>query len=126
MIHERFAGFSPRFPRAVMTAVAILAIATEIEEIVAGPSGDEYYVISGLPVVSDTLSEGMFMKMGIAASLAGLIIFQLMLLFCRSLALVPSPMGVGAHSPDEHFLASLPRVRGRGRSPVLSRSLLPR
>jgi len=67
-------------------------IATEIEEIIAGYSGDEQYFITGLPVAEDTFGVEMFRQMGISAPLAGLIIFLLMWFFFRSLALVLSPM----------------------------------
>ena len=67
-------------------------IAAEIEDIVAGFSGDEEYFITGLPVAEDTFGVEMFRQMGIAAPLAGLIIFLLMWFFFRSLALVLSPM----------------------------------
>jgi predicted RND superfamily exporter protein/outer membrane lipoprotein-sorting protein len=67
-------------------------IATEIEEIVAGYDGDERYFITGLPVAEDTFGVEMFRQMGIAAPLAGLIIFILMFIFFRSLALITAPM----------------------------------
>jgi predicted RND superfamily exporter protein/outer membrane lipoprotein-sorting protein len=67
-------------------------IATEIEEIIAGFSGDERYFITGLPVAEDTFGVEMFRQMGIAAPLAGLIIFLLMWFFFRSVALILSPM----------------------------------
>ena len=67
-------------------------IASEIEEIIAGFSGDEQYFITGLPVAEDTFGVEMFRQMGIAAPLAGLIIFLLMWFFFRSVALVFSPM----------------------------------
>jgi uncharacterized protein len=67
-------------------------IATEIEEIIAGFEGDEQYYITGLPVAEDTFGVEMFKQMGIAAPLAGLIIFLLMWFFFRSLALVVAPM----------------------------------
>jgi len=67
-------------------------IATEIEEIIAGYEGEEQYYITGLPVAEDTFGVEMFKQMGIAAPMAGLIIFLLMLFFFRSVALVISPM----------------------------------
>ena len=67
-------------------------IASEIEEIVAGFRGDEAYYITGLPVAEDTFGMEMFHQMGIAAPLAMLIIFGLMLLFFRNFYLVLSPM----------------------------------
>jgi predicted RND superfamily exporter protein len=67
-------------------------IATEIEEIIAGLEGEEEYFITGLPVAEDTFGVEMFKQMGIAAPLAGLIIFLLMWLFFRSIALIISPM----------------------------------
>jgi len=67
-------------------------IATEIEEVIAGYAGDEQYFITGLPVAEDTFGVEMFRQMGIAAPLAGLIIFLLMWFFFRSVALILSPM----------------------------------
>ncbi|MDH3216193.1 MAG: MMPL family transporter, partial [Candidatus Krumholzibacteria bacterium] len=67
-------------------------IATHIEKIVEGLEGDEDYFITGLPVAEDTFGVEMFRQMGIAAPLAGLIIFLMMLLFFRSIALIISPM----------------------------------
>ena len=67
-------------------------IASEIERFIAGFQGDEQYFITGLPVAEDTFGVEMFRQMGIAAPLAGLIIFLLMLLFFRSLALITAPM----------------------------------
>jgi predicted RND superfamily exporter protein/outer membrane lipoprotein-sorting protein len=67
-------------------------IATEIEEIIAGYTGDEQYFITGLPVAEDTFGVEMFRQMGVSAPLAGLIIFLLMWFFFRSLALIVSPM----------------------------------
>jgi predicted RND superfamily exporter protein/outer membrane lipoprotein-sorting protein len=67
-------------------------IASEIEELIAGYSGDERYFITGLPVAEDTFGVEMFRQMGISAPLAGLIIFLLMWFFFRSVALILSPM----------------------------------
>jgi predicted RND superfamily exporter protein len=67
-------------------------IATEIEEIIAGFDGDEQYFITGLPVAEDTFGVEMFKQMGIAAPLAGLLVFLLMWFFFRSLTLVVAPM----------------------------------
>jgi len=67
-------------------------IAMEIEEIVAGFDGADQYHITGLPVAEDTFGVEMFKQMGISAPLAGLIIFLLMLMFFRSVALVTAPM----------------------------------
>jgi predicted RND superfamily exporter protein len=67
-------------------------IATEIEEIIAGLGGEEEYHITGLPVAEDTFGVEMFKQMGIAAPLAGLIVFLLMWVFFRSVALILAPM----------------------------------
>ena len=67
-------------------------IATEIEEIIATFDGDERYFITGLPVAEDTFGVEMFKQMGIAAPLAGLIVFLLMWFFFRSIGLVLAPM----------------------------------
>ena len=67
-------------------------IATAIEEIIAGLGGDEEYHITGIPVAEDTFGVEMFKQMGIAAPAAGLIVFLLMWVFFRSVALVISPM----------------------------------
>jgi predicted RND superfamily exporter protein len=67
-------------------------IASRIEAIAAGFEGDEEYFITGLPVAEDTFGVEMFKQMGIAAPLAGLIIFLMMWIFFRSVALILSPM----------------------------------
>ncbi len=67
-------------------------IASAIEALIADFTGEEQYFISGLPVAEDTFGVEMFRQMGIAAPLAGLIIFLLMLFFFRSLSLIISPM----------------------------------
>jgi predicted RND superfamily exporter protein len=67
-------------------------IATEIRGFVADLNGTEEYFITGLPVAEDTFGVEMFLQMGVAAPLAGLIIFFLMWFFFRSVTLVLSPM----------------------------------
>ncbi len=67
-------------------------IATEIEAIVAGFDGSEEYFITGLPVAEDTFGVEMFVQMGIAAPLAGLLVFFLMWFFFRSVSLIVAPM----------------------------------
>ena len=67
-------------------------VASEIEGIIAEFDGDEQYFITGLPVAEDTFGVEMFKQMGIAAPLAGLIVFLLMWFFFRSIALVIAPM----------------------------------
>ena len=67
-------------------------IAGEIEDVIAGFEGDEQYFITGLPVAEDTFGVEMFKQMGIAAPLAGLIIFLMLWFFFRSIALILAPM----------------------------------
>ncbi|MFV1985960.1 MAG: RND family transporter [Gemmatimonadota bacterium] len=67
-------------------------IAGEIEDVIAGFEGDEQYFITGLPVAEDTFGVEMFKQMGIAAPLAGLIIFLMLWFFFRSVALILAPM----------------------------------
>jgi len=67
-------------------------ISKAIEKYVAGFDGDDQYFITGLPVAEDTFGVEMFHQMGIAAPLAGLIIFILMFIFFRSFALITAPM----------------------------------
>jgi predicted RND superfamily exporter protein len=67
-------------------------IATEIQQVISAFEGDERYYITGLPVAEDTFGVEMFKQMGIAAPLAGLIIFLLMWFFFRSVALILAPM----------------------------------
>jgi uncharacterized protein len=54
--------------------------------------GDEEYHITGLPVAEDTFGVEMFTQMAVAAPMAMLVIFLLMLFFFRKLVLVISPM----------------------------------
>jgi predicted RND superfamily exporter protein len=67
-------------------------VANEIKEVLAGFEGDEEYFITGLPVAEDTFGVEMFKQMGIAAPLAGLLIFLLMWFFFRSVPLIIAPM----------------------------------
>jgi hypothetical protein len=67
-------------------------IAKRIEEIVGDYDGDERYYITGLPVAEDTFGVEMFRQMGIAAPLAVVIIFLVMLYFFRSVRLILAPM----------------------------------
>lgn len=67
-------------------------IASAIEDTIAGLGGDEEYHITGIPVAEDTFGVEMFKQMGIAAPLAGLIVFLLMWAFFRSVALILAPM----------------------------------
>jgi predicted RND superfamily exporter protein len=67
-------------------------LATEIEAITAGLTGDDAFYITGLPVAEDTFGTEMFVQMGISAPLAAVMIFLLMLYFFRSATLVVSPM----------------------------------
>jgi predicted RND superfamily exporter protein len=70
-------------------------IAGEIEAIMArelGPGQRSY--IAGLPVAEDTFGFEMFLQMGIMAPLAMLVIFGLLFVMFRSLALIVPPLAV--------------------------------
>jgi len=67
-------------------------VSEEIQKIVDKYPGGEKYYITGLPVAEDTFGVEMFKQMAVSAPLAGLIIFILMLIFFKSIALVISPM----------------------------------
>ncbi|MHC4544618.1 MAG: efflux RND transporter permease subunit [Planctomycetota bacterium] len=64
----------------------------ELKTKIAEFEGDEEYHITGLPVAEDTFGVEMFVQMAVSAPLAMAVIFVLMLLFFRKLALVISPM----------------------------------
>jgi predicted RND superfamily exporter protein len=67
-------------------------VAAEIEGIIASFDGPEEYFITGLPVAEDTFGVEMHKQMGIAAPLAGLLVFLLMWFFFRSVLLIVAPM----------------------------------
>lgn len=67
-------------------------ISEEIKTIIADFAGDEQYYITGLPVAEETFGVEMFIQMGIAAPLAGLMVFFMLWFFFRSFALITSPM----------------------------------
>ncbi|NIA06185.1 MAG: MMPL family transporter, partial [Actinobacteria bacterium] len=54
--------------------------------------GDDQYHIAGLPVAEDTFGVEMFKQMAISAPIAMLVIFLLLLVFFRKLALIISPL----------------------------------
>ena len=72
-------------------------IATEIEAVIAELDGDEQYFITGLPVAEDTFGVEMFKQMGIAAPLAGFIVFLLIVLAAPRLAQERHCRGVRVH-----------------------------
>lgn len=67
-------------------------VATALQEKIATYTGDEQYFITGLPVAEDTFGVEMFKQMAISAPIAMLIIFILLYLFFKKLALIISPM----------------------------------
>lgn len=69
-----------------------LKVATALEEKIATFSGDEQYYITGLPIAEETFGIEMFKQMAISAPIAMLIIFILLYLFFKKLALIISPM----------------------------------
>ncbi len=96
-------------------------IASEIEEIIADFDGDERYYLTGLPVAEDTFGVEMFKQMGIAAPLAGLIIFLLMWLFFRSFILVLAPMIVAMVT----VIATMGLLIGLGLTVHIMSSMIP-
>jgi len=73
-------------------------VATALEEKIATFSGDEQYYITGLPIAEETFGIEMFKQMAISAPIAMLIIFILLYLFFKKLALIISPMIVAVVS----------------------------
>ncbi|MEO0856817.1 MAG: MMPL family transporter [Bacteroidota bacterium] len=67
-------------------------VAEEIRTLVASSSGDEAVHITGLPVAEETFGVEMFVQMGVAAPMAGLMVFFMLWFFFRSFALITSPM----------------------------------
>ncbi len=96
-------------------------IATEIAAFVADLSGTEQYFITGLPVAEDTFGVEMLLQMGIAAPLAGLIIFLLMWFFFRSITLVLSPMIVAMAT----VIATMGLLIGLGFTVHIMSSMIP-
>jgi predicted RND superfamily exporter protein len=90
-------------------------IATEIEKVIAGYTGDEEYFITGLPVADDTFGVEMFRQTGISASLAGLLTIVFIPAYVVRLSdarIAKLKRGAGAHAHDNHPLARL--LRGLG------------
>ena len=99
-------------------------IATEIEAFVADLAdgdGTEEYHITGLPAAEDRFGVEMFLQMGIAAPLAGLIIFLLMWFFFRSVTLVLSPMIVAMAT----VIATMGLLIGLGYTVHIMSSMIP-
>jgi predicted RND superfamily exporter protein len=67
-------------------------IAEEIRAAVVEMGGEEEVHITGLPVAEETFGVEMFVQMGVAAPLAGLVVFFMLWVFFRSFALITSPM----------------------------------
>jgi uncharacterized protein len=67
-------------------------VSAKLREKIETFEGDEEYYITGLPVAEDTFGVEMFIQMGISAPLAMLVIFLLLILFFRKLALIISPL----------------------------------
>lgn len=96
-------------------------IATAIERIIATLGGDEEYHITGLPVAEDTFGVEMFKQMGLAAPLAGLIVFLLMWAFFRSVALIIAPMIVAVVT----VIATMGLLIGLGFTVHIMSSMIP-
>ncbi len=73
-------------------------VATALQEKIATFTGDEQYYITGLPIAEETFGIEMFKQMAISAPIAMLIIFILLYLFFKKLALIISPMIVAVVS----------------------------
>ena len=67
-------------------------VAQQIRKIYQGYSGDEEFLITGLPVANDQFGVEMFKQMALSAPLAGVVIFLLMLFFFKSALLILAPM----------------------------------
>jgi len=67
-------------------------IAEQIRAFIANADSKDQYYITGLPVAEDQFGYEMFIQMGIAAPMAGLMIFIVMWLFFRNVALITAPM----------------------------------
>ncbi|MEL6613140.1 MAG: MMPL family transporter, partial [Bacteroidota bacterium] len=72
-------------------------VAEEIRTLVASSEGGglddrEEVHITGLPVAEETFGVEMFVQMGVAAPMAGLMVFFMLWFFFRSFALITSPM----------------------------------
>ena len=87
----------------------------------ADGDGTEEYHITGLPAAEDRFGVEMFLQMGIAAPLAGLIIFLLMWFFFRSVTLVLSPMIVAMAT----VIATMGLLIGLGYTVHIMSSMIP-
>ncbi|MCA9727106.1 MAG: outer membrane lipoprotein-sorting protein [Candidatus Eisenbacteria bacterium] len=68
------------------------SVGDRILKLIEADHGDERYHLAGLPVAEDSFGVEMFLQMGIAAPIAFLAIFLLMLFFFRRPNLVAAPM----------------------------------
>jgi len=93
----------------------------KLREKIAGFSGPERYYITGLPVAEDTFGVEMFKQMAISAPIAMAVIFLLMLLFFRKLALVISPMIVAMVS----VICTMGLLIGSGSTVHIMSSMIP-
>ncbi len=96
-------------------------ISRDIQSFIAGYRGEESYHITGLPVAEDTFGVMMFRQMMISAPLAGLVIFLLMLLFFRKVALILSPMLVALAT----VVITMGALIGRGFTVHIMSSMIP-
>lgn len=67
-------------------------VARAIQGVLKSYQGDERYYLTGLPLAEDAFGKEMFVQMGVAAPLAILVIFLLMLWFFRHVNLVLIPI----------------------------------
>ncbi len=96
-------------------------IASEIERIASQWDGGDRVYITGLPVAEETFGVEMFRQMAVAAPMAGLIIFLLMLFFFRSLSLVTAPMVVAVLT----VTATMGALVGMGYTVHIMSSMIP-
>jgi predicted RND superfamily exporter protein len=69
-------------------------LADQIKGILSREKGDDKYYLAGDPVARDTFGSGMFKQMGVFAPITGMVMFIVLLLMFRSLALTFSIMMV--------------------------------
>ncbi|MFT7074101.1 MAG: putative RND superfamily exporter protein [Planctomycetota bacterium] len=67
-------------------------VGAALRERIASYGGSETYHLTGLPIAEDTFGVEMFIQMAVAAPIAMVVIFLLMLWFFRRMALVTGPM----------------------------------
>jgi len=97
------------------------AVAKKLKAKIATFASADDYHITGLPIAEDTFGVEMFVQMAISAPLAMLIIFALLLIFFRKLALIIAPLIVALVS----CIATMALLIATGNTVHIMSSMIP-